>query len=88
MAVKISNPTNISNGVADVENPATPTPAGDKLLYVRQISQQANQYSIRVSTTYTAGNTTATTYPNTTLGNQLKVVAKMINGGLHTKVYL
>lgn len=88
MSVTISNPTNIINGVADVENPAPATPAGDKLLYVRQISKQANQYSVRISSTYTAGNTTATTYPNTTLANQLKVVAKMINGGLNTKVYV
>ncbi|MEP6675859.1 MAG: DUF1501 domain-containing protein [Ferruginibacter sp.] len=88
MSVTISNPTNIINGVADVENPAPATPAGDKLLYVRQISRQANLYSVRISNTYTAGNTTTTTYPNTTLANQLKVVAKMINGGLNTKVYV
>lgn len=88
MAVTISNPNNIINGVADVENPAPATPAGDKLLYVRSISQQANQYSQRISATYNAGNTTTTTYPNTTLANQLKVVAKMINGGLNTKIYV
>lgn len=88
MAVTISNPTNIINGLADVENPAPNTPAGDKLLYVRNISRQANQYSVRISASYTAGNTTTTTYPNTTLANQLKVVAKMIHGGIKTKIFV
>lgn len=88
MAVTISNPTNIINGVADVENPAPNTPAGEKLIFVRNISRQANQYSVRISNSYTAGNTTSTTYPNTTLANQLKVVAKMIHGGLKTKIFV
>jgi uncharacterized protein (DUF1501 family) len=88
MAVTISNPTNIINGIADVENPAPPTPAGEKLLYVRSISRQANQYSVRISNSYNLGNTTSTSYPNTTLANQLKVVAKMINGGLQTKIFV
>ncbi len=88
MGVTISDPSNIINGVADVENPAPATPAGDKLLYVRLISRQANLYSVRISNAYTAGNTTSTTYPSTSLANQLKVVAKMINGGLQTKVYI
>ncbi len=88
MAVTISNPNNIINGVADVENPAPNSPAGDKLLYVRNISRQANQYSVRISNSYNAGNTTTTTYPNTTLANQLKVVAKMIHGGLQTKIFV
>ncbi|MEO5648238.1 MAG: DUF1501 domain-containing protein [Chitinophagaceae bacterium] len=88
MAVTISNPNNIINGVADVENPAPLTPAGDKLVYVRNISRQANQYSVRISNSYNAGNTTGTIYPNTTLANQLKVVAKMIHGGLKTKIFV
>ena len=88
MGITISNPSNIINGVQDVQEAAPATAAGEKLTYVRQISNEANLYSQRVSASFTAGNTTTTNYPATSLATQLQVVAKLINGGLQTKIYV
>jgi uncharacterized protein (DUF1501 family) len=67
----------------------TDTPLGLKLEYVRQVSKQAQVYYNVVQTAYNqSGNANLTTYPNNTLSNQLKIVARLINGGLKTKIYV
>lgn len=88
MGITISNPDNFLSYVNDVEDPVPNTPAGEKLAYIRTISKQSEVYSNIVKNVYnTAGNTNKATYPNNTLANQLKIVARLINGGLKTKVY-
>lgn len=88
MSVTISDPNNFLNFVNDVEDPVPNTPAGAKLSYVRQISRQSEVYSNIIKNAYNvSGNVNMTTYPNTTLAGQLKIVARLINGGLKTKVY-
>ena len=88
MSITISNPDTFLNFVNDVEEPVPNTPAGAKLAYVRQISKQSEVYSNIVKNAYNIpGNVNKVTYPNTTLANQLKIVARLVNGGLKTKVY-
>lgn len=88
MSVTISDPNNFLNFVNDVEDPVPNTPAGAKLAYVRQISRQSEVFSNIIKTAYNIpGNTNIATYPNSTLANQLKIVARLVNGGLKTKVY-
>ncbi|TDH21387.1 DUF1501 domain-containing protein [Segetibacter sp. 3557_3] len=88
MGVTISNPDNFLNFVNDVEDAVPNTPAGERLAYVRQISKQSEIFSNVIKTSYNIpGNANKATYPNNTLANQLKIVARLINGGLKTKIY-
>lgn len=89
MGYTISNPSNIfaDNAAGDPIPPSTP--AGDKLLYLRQISTQANKYSLAIQNAYTAGLQNFATYPTgNSLADQLKVIARLINGGLQTKIFI
>ena len=89
MGYTISNPNNIfaDNAAGDPVPPATP--AGEKLTYLRQISTQANKYSLAIQSAYTAGLQNFVTYPTSnTLADQLKVIARLINGGLQTKIFI
>ncbi len=86
----ISDPNAFVNNADGGEDVITPgTPAADKLLYVREISKQSQAYYNVVKNAYNAaGNTNQATYPSGNLANQLKIVARLINGGLKTKIYV
>ena len=86
----ISDPNAFINNADGGEDVITPgTPAADKLLYVREISKQSQAYYNVVKNAYNLpGNTNLATYPANSLANQLKIVARLINGGLKTKVYV
>ena len=90
MGYTISDPNsfiNNANGGQDVV--PTDTPMGKKLQYIREVSKQAEVYNSIVQTAYNvSGNTNMTTYPSNKLADQLKIVARLINGGLKTKVYV
>lgn len=60
---------------------------GTELEYIIQTDQLSNQYANAISNAFNSGTNTAT-YPNTSLANQLKTVAKLISGGLESKVYM
>jgi len=62
---------------------------GDQLSFVRETIRQSNAYSDIVSEAYNKGNNLSTKYPeDNKLAANLKDVAKMISGGLKTKVYV
>jgi uncharacterized protein (DUF1501 family) len=86
----ISDPNAFINNADGGEDVIVPgTPAADKLLYVREISKQSQAYYNVVKNAYNLpGNNNLATYPTSSLANQLKIVAKLINGGLKTKVYV
>lgn len=81
----ISSFYNIVNGTVD---PAPATPAGNELTYIRFISQQTQAYTQSIQQAATLGNNLATYPANNRLADQLKIVAKLISGGLRTPVYL
>lgn len=81
----ISSFYNIVNGTVD---PAPATPAGNELTYIRFISQQTQAYT-QVIAMRPWISTNVATYPaNNRLADQLKIVAKLISGGLKTPVYV
>jgi uncharacterized protein (DUF1501 family) len=86
----ISDPNAFVNNADGGEDPITPgTPAADKLLYVREISKQSQAYYNIVKNAYNIpGNVNLAPYPSGNLANQLKIVARLINGGLKTKIYV
>jgi uncharacterized protein (DUF1501 family) len=62
---------------------------GTLLKYILDKDKSTNTYAQSISTAFNAGtNSSTVTYPNTSLSNQLKTVARFISGGLQTKVYL
>jgi uncharacterized protein (DUF1501 family) len=88
MGMSISNPTNFYNLVNGVQDPAPNTPAGKELTFVRQVVQQTQQYASVIKDA-AAKVTVQATYPTgNSLGDQLKIVARLIKGGLRTRVYM
>lgn len=91
-----SIPTNFTGAITQLlsyANTTVPnTPAGNELLFIRHQQSLANQYATRVVNAWNAGANLATYPPapsNTwsQLAQQLKVIARLIKGGLRTKIY-
>ncbi|MBE7177493.1 MAG: DUF1501 domain-containing protein, partial [Mucilaginibacter polytrichastri] len=88
MGMAISDPVNFYNLVSGIQTPAPNTNAGKELTYIRQISQQTQKYAQVIKDA--AGKVTRQgVYPaNNSLAEQLKIVARLIAGGLKTRVYM
>ena len=88
MAMSITNPTSFYNLVNGVADPAPGTPAGKELTYIRIIAQQTQQYGVTIKDA--ANNVTQqASYPSgNILADQLKIVARLVKGGLKTRVYM
>jgi uncharacterized protein (DUF1501 family) len=71
-----------------IHTPAPNTPAGEQLKYVRFISGQSRLYNQAMKKAYEKSETLANYPVNNDLANQLKVVARLIAGGLKTRVYV
>ncbi|MCB0661994.1 MAG: DUF1501 domain-containing protein [Saprospiraceae bacterium] len=90
MGMSIANADTFYNLVQGIQTPAPNTPAGKQLEYVRLIARQSNDYGTVVTAAYDNG-TNSATYPNAgtnNLAEQLKIVARLISGGLKTRVYM
>jgi uncharacterized protein (DUF1501 family) len=88
MAMSISNPTSFYSLLNGVQDPAPNTPAGKELTYVRTVAKQTQSYA-QVITAAAGRVPTQATYPTgNTLADQLKIVARLIKGGLKTRVYM
>ena len=87
MGMSISDPSAFYNLFDASEQPVPNTNAGYELSFIRRISKQTNKYATRIKAASDAVKQQVT-YPNTSLANQLKIVARLIKGGLKTKIYL
>lgn len=88
MAMSITNPTSFYNLLNGTTDPVPNTPAGKELKYVRLVSQQTQKYSTVIRNAANSV-TQQVTYPtNNSLGDQLKIVARLIKGGLKTRIYM
>ena len=88
MGMAISDPVNFYNLINGIQDPAPNSNAGKELTYIRQVSQQTQQYAavikaaaakVKVQGTYPTGNS---------LADQLKIVSRLIAGGLKTRIYM
>jgi uncharacterized protein (DUF1501 family) len=88
MGMSITNPTSFYNLINNVLDPAPNNPMGYELTYVRTIASQTNQYAVRIQGA--AGLVTQqAAYPtNNSLADQLKIVARLVKGGLKTRIYM
>lgn len=60
---------------------------GSLIQYIINNDATTNSYAQTISNSFNSGSNTLS-YPNTSISNQLKTVARFISGGLQTKVYL
>lgn len=102
--LSIQNPDafyNLINSVgADPPVNFPDTHAGDEIEYIMQIERQSNNYAQRLKDVYDAGANSGTVYPdlypyiapsgslNNPLAPQLKIISRLISGGIGTKIFL
>ena len=91
MGMSITNPTNFYNLINGIQDPAPNTNYGKELTYIRQVSQQSQAYSTVITTAANNITQQSASYPaagTNSLADQLKIVARLIAGGLQTKIYM
>lgn len=88
MGMSITDPTSFYNLLNGVEDPAPNTPMGYELTYIRDAMKQTNQYAQRVKVAALNVPKQAAYPANNPLAAQLKIVARLIKGGLKTRVYM
>ena len=64
------------------------TPYGHELEYIRKASKLTNDYLERVELAANSSSNSNVTYPEYDLAEQLQTIAKLIDGGLKTKIYI
>ena len=88
MGMSITNPTSFYNLIDNVLDPAPDTPMGHELTYIRTIANQTNRFATRIVDAARAVPQQAAYPDNNYLGDQLKIVARLIKGGLKTRIYM
>ena len=87
VALSISDPSSFYNLLEGTDAVVANTNAGYELSFLRGIAKQTNQYTVRIKQASDSV-TQQVAYPNNSLANQLKIVARLIKGGLQTKIYM
>ncbi len=88
MGLSISDPSSFYNLLDGSADPLPNTNAGYELSFIRTIAKQTNKYAARIKTASDSVTQQATYPTGNSLANQLKIVARLIKGGLQTKIYL
>lgn len=87
MGVCITDPDHFYDLLNGVEEPVPDTEWGNELDYIRLVKRQTEQYGSVIK--QAAGSVHAQgNYPSNELAGQLKIVARLIKGGLKTRVYV
>lgn len=88
MGMSISDPNSFYNFISGTDDPVPATPWGKELRYIRSVTQQTQQYASVIKDA-AATVPTQSTYPaNNDLAAQLKIIARLIKGGLKTRIYM
>ncbi len=88
MAMSITSATNFYQLINGTSDPVPATKAGKELSFIRSVAKQTQQYAGKI---VTAANTVTVQNPyptNNSLADQLKIVARLVKGGLKTRVYM
>jgi len=90
-AFTLTSVTNFYNFVSGTPPALPDTPFNNQLTFIRQLQYQTDKYSGVITAANTKGKNynNGTDYPaNNALAQQLKIVAKLISGGLKTPIYI
>ncbi|GAB4049275.1 DUF1501 domain-containing protein [Spirosoma litoris] len=91
MGLAISNPSSFYDLVEDKTETTPNTRWGNQLAYLEKVSQKTDQYAGVIKKAAQSITKQSDKYPapgKNPLADQLKIVARLIGGGLRTKVYL
>ena len=89
MGYNVPDPNTLINVINQITDPAPNSDYGAELTFLRLMKDQSNVYRNAIQTAYNVPLSNTVNYPtNNALANQLKVVAKLINGGLKTPIYV
>ncbi len=90
MGMAISDPTSFYNFVDSTTIPNPTTPAEKELAYIRLVAQQTDKYADSIKAAYNKVTTKSTMYATSgnSLSDQLKIVARLVAGGLKTKIFV
>ncbi|GAA4743312.1 DUF1501 domain-containing protein [Flavisolibacter ginsenosidimutans] len=90
MGYNVTDPNALLNVINATTDPAPNNDYGHELTFLRLMKDQSNVYRGRITSAYNAQQTLSTLYPasGNTLANQLKMVARLIGGGLQTPIYI
>ncbi|MBL7717546.1 MAG: DUF1501 domain-containing protein [Flavipsychrobacter sp.] len=88
MGMAIADIDNFYNLINNTVSPAPNTPAGHELTFIRFIAQQTQQYTVAIQNAAASAANLGTYPANNYLANQLKIVARLVAGGLQTPVYV
>lgn len=90
MGYNAPNPSALVNVATGTPAPAPNNDYGTELTFLRLMKDQSNAYASSISAAYAAQATQSTLYAasGNTLSDQLKIVARLIGGGLTTPVYI
>ncbi|HYC39445.1 MAG TPA: DUF1501 domain-containing protein [Chitinophagaceae bacterium] len=88
MGMSITNPTSFYNLISGTTDPVPNTPAGKELQFIRLVVQQTQKYATVIRGAANSV-TQQSPYPaNNSLADQLRIVARLIRGGLRTRIYM
>ena len=91
MGISVGNVEEVYNLINDFVEPAPNNAYGDELTYIRTVMQNTKVYFDVIKEAAQIGANLSSLYPAegvNNLADQLKIVARLINGGLETPVYL
>ena len=92
LGISIQDPTTFYQLVAGAptggQDAAPKTPAGHELEYIRLVAAQSIEYATQVKTAADKVKTQVTYPTSNTLADQLKIVARLVAGGLKTRMYI
>lgn len=87
MGLSITDPENVYNFTNPFSDyPLSAAFANKELRFLRVVSEKTKIYSDIIRTAYRSTNNMAA-YPENSLAHQLKIVARLIRGGLKTRIY-
>ena len=86
-----NNVSTYYNTLVAVGGPSTnafaTTDYGVDMKYIADVQVVSNAYAARIQSIFNAGTNSTITYPNTSLGKQLKTVARLIKGGSKSSMF-
>jgi uncharacterized protein (DUF1501 family) len=91
MGISVGDVEQVYNLINDFVEPAPSTPYGDELAYIRAVMQNTKVYFDVIKEAALIGQNLTALYPaagENALADQLRVVARLISGGLQTPVYV
>ncbi len=91
MGMAISNPAGFYDLINDKAGMVPDTRAGDQIAYIREMSLKTDQYAGVIKKAAQKVTRQSDKYPaagKNPLADQLKIVARLVAGGLRTKIYL